>query len=640
MEIKPTNEVRLYKNVPFYIDYKNVVLFDNTAKQEEYFNSLPTLEFNNVTYTRSSGQIKVKAQRDSLLDYNYMSFTNKNYTNKTFYAFITSVTYVNPNTTLVSFVIDEWQTWCFDLSFRDSFIERKHCKRWNSDGTPVINTQDEGLDFGNQYIVKDHKEYNNNLYWVCFVSSCTSVELSYNGESNISYPEDVPTALSIFYAPIYKTTSSVITEWDYNGLDMYRIRQTIDLFRNDSVFVNKLKSFFIVSEPPFPYTYEIVTNNVNGVTTKQISISTTGDDDNNIFGTDANGNKVNLGICKFSRKNPQNIVRTFPKYGNLKNNITESKLLMYPYSFVQLIDGQGANFDIKLEYLNDTSINVRTFTNNGLNSKQAHIIDKYSYQGVTLNYCRWELGNGIINCFPNNLTIVDDYSAAYIQGNANQISSNIENVINQGQASKQMAYNTAKTDLVNSGIRAGINVVGTGVQAGTTRGTTGKEITGSVTSATLYGLGEIGQTFLTGKNMYDNTELQGNVNNENAMRSALAKKQDAKNVADNVALQGGDVYFTFQNQYNGYCLVYKQISDEYIRVLEDFFKKFGYAYNKIETPNLHTRKSWDYIRTVDCNIKANINNESLEKIKTIFNNGVTIWHTTDVDNYSLNNDEI
>ena len=111
-------------------------------------------------------------------------------------------------------------------------------------------------------------------------------------------------------------------------------------------------------------------------------------------------------------------------------------------------------------------------------------------------------------------------------------------------------------------------------------------------------------------------------------------------MADNVALQGGDVYFTFQNQYNGYCLVYKQISDEYIRVLEDFFKKFGYAYNKIETPNLHTRKSWDYIRTVDCNIKANINNESLEKIKTIFNNGVTIWHTTDVDNYSLNNDEI
>ena len=153
MEIRPTNEVRLYKNVPFYIDYKNVVLFDNTAKQEEYFNSLPSLEFNNVTYTRAYGQIKVKAERDSLLEYNYMSFTNKNYTNKTFYAFITSLTYVNPNTTLITFVIDEWQTWCFDLTFKESFIERKHCKRWNSDGTPVINTQDEGLDFGNQYIV-------------------------------------------------------------------------------------------------------------------------------------------------------------------------------------------------------------------------------------------------------------------------------------------------------------------------------------------------------------------------------------------------------------------------------------------------------------------------------------------------------
>lgn len=633
MEIKPTNEVRLYKNVPFYIDYKNVVLFDNTAKQEEYFNSLPSLEFNNVTYTRAYGQIKVKAERDSLLEYNYMSFTNKNYTNKTFYAFITSLTYVNPNTTLITFVIDEWQTWCFDLTFKESFIERKHCKRWNSDGTPVINTQDEGLDFGNQYIVKDHREYNNNLYWVCFVSSCTSVELSYNGISHLSQPDDVPTALSIYYVPIYKTTSKVITKWNYNGLDMYTVRRNMDLFRNDSVFVNKLKSLFITSEVPFNYTYSVSNN--------EITIETMPNGgENNVFGTDSIGNKVNLGICYISGKNPKNILRTFPKYGNLKNNITESKLLMYPYSFVQLIDGQGTSFDIKLEYLNDTDINVRTFTNNGLNPKQAHIIDKYSYQGITLNYCRWELGNGIINCFPNNLTIVDDYSAAYIQGNANQISSNIENVINQGQASKQMAYNTAKTDLVNSGIRAGIDIVGTGVQAGTTRGTTGKEITGSVTSATLYGLGEIGQTFLTGKNVYENTELQGNVNYENAMRSALAKKQDAKNVADNVALQGGDVYFTFQNQYNGYCLVYKQISDEYIRVLEDFFKKFGYAYNRVEIPNLHTRKSWDYIRTVDCNIQTNINNESLEKIKTMFDNGVTIWHTTDVDNYSLNNDEI
>lgn len=620
MEIKPTNEVRLYKNVPFYIDYKNVVLFDNTAKQEEYFNSLPTLEFNNVTYTRAYGQIKVKAQRDSLLDYNYMSFTNKNYTNKTFYAFITSVTYINPNTTLVSFVIDEWQTWCFDLTFRDSFIERKHCKRWNSDGTPVINTQDEGLDFGSEYIVKDHREYNNNLYWVCYV---TSVE---NYDAIYSRPKDIPNQLAVFYAPIYKTTNNTIAQWKLGDVYMASHDTITDRFRNSDKLVNRLKSVFIVSEPPFSYTYTISGGYIN-VTSNDLKVTKLQ------WGSEETYS-INMGYW-VSNKNPANTLRTFPKYGNLKNNITESKLLMFPYSYVQIVDGQGNSFDIKNEYLNDTSINIRTFTSSGLNSKQAHILEHYRYKDITLNYCRWELGNGIINSFPNNLTVIDDYSAAYLQGNSNQINASISNTMNQSNLNNVIANNNARTSLEATNIRALGNTINSILQADDLVSMSSRAV-----GTTVQNISEIEATRLENENTVRNTELQGNLTNEKTIRSALAKKQDAKNVADNVALQGGDVYFTFQNQYNGYCLVYKQISDEYIRVLEDFFKKFGYAYNKIETPNLHTRKSWDYIRTVDCNIKANINNESLEKIKTIFNNGVTIWHTTDVDNYSLNNDEI
>lgn len=620
MEIKPTNEVRLYKNVPFYIDYKNVVLFDNTAKQEEYFNSLPTLEFNNVTYTRAYGQIKVKAQRDSLLDYNYMSFTNKNYTNKTFYAFITSVTYINPNTTLVSFVIDEWQTWCFDLTFRDSFIERKHCKRWNSDGTPVINTQDEGLDFGSEYIVKDHREYNNNLYWVCYV---TSVE---NYDAIYSRPKDIPNQLAVFYAPIYKTTNNTIAQWKLGNVYMASHDTITDRFRNSDKLVNRLKSVFIVSEPPFSYTYTISGGYIN-VTSNDLKVTKLQ------WGSEETYS-INMGYW-VSNKNPANTLRTFPKYGNLKNNITESKLLMFPYSYVQIVDGQGNSFDIKNEYLNDTSINIRTFTSSGLNSKQAHILEHYRYKDITLNYCRWELGNGIINSFPNNLTVIDDYSAAYLQGNSNQINASISNTMNQSNLNNVIANNNARTSLEATNIRALGNTINSILQADDLVSMSSRAV-----GTTVQNISEIEATRLENENTVRNTELQGNLTNEKTIRSALAKKQDAKNVADNVALQGGDVYFTFQNQYNGYCLVYKQISDEYIRVLEDFFKKFGYAYNKIETPNLHTRKSWDYIRTVDCNIKANINNESLEKIKTIFNNGVTIWHTTDVNNYSLNNDEI
>ena len=142
------------------------------------------------------------------------------------------------------------------------------------------------------------------------------------------------------------------------------------------------------------------------------------------------------------------------------------------------------------------------------------------------------------------------------------------------------------------------------------------------------------------KALIENTELQGQLTNQKTIASEMAKVQDAKMVADNVALQGGDVYFTYQNQFSGYCLVYRQISNEYIAILENYFKKYGYKVNTIEIPNLHTRESWNYIRTIDCNIKASINAESLEKLRTMFNNGVTVWHTTDVGNYTLSNNEI
>lgn len=626
MEILPTNRVRLIKNVPFSLNYQDVVLFDNATAQQSYFNSLPYIEFDNITYTRNNGQIKVNANRETLLDYNYMYFQNSNYGTKIFYAFITNVIYINPNTSLIKFVIDEWQTWYFDLTFRPTFIERKHCKRWNSDGTPVINTVPEGLDYGSEYVVKDHDDYNNDLYWICFVTSLVGSDFSGAGLLNSI---DVPTMLEIFYLPIYKTTSNTIIDSEYNGVSLTSPMRFLTLFREDDNLVNKLVSCFLVSEPPFEYTYKVVDNTID--------IITYGNTDELIKILDSNGNTHNA-IAYTSRAVPNRINRSFSKYGALKNNITESKLLMYPYSYVQLVDGQGNNFIIKPEYVNSSTINIMTFTSAGLNSKQAHIVQDYRQQNVNLNACRWELQNGIINGMPNNITIVDDYTGAYLQGNANTIETNISNVQLQADTNNQIARNNMKANLHSGIMNSTGNLVNSTMMGGLQDGGAGALIgsaSGMVQGATNYA-----SNYIQGKTYVENTELQGNVTMEKTIASAMAKIEDAERVADNVSLQGGDVYFTFQNQFSGYCLVYKQISDEYITILEDYFQKYGYKVNVVETPNLHTRQSWDYIRTVGCNVIGSINADSLEKIRTIFDNGVTIWHTTDVGNYNLSNNEI
>lgn len=626
MEILPTNRVRLIKNVPFSLNYQDVVLFDNATAQQNYFNSLPYIEFDNITYTRHNGQIKVNANRETLLDYNYMYFQNTNYGTKIFYAFITDVIYINPNTSLIKFVIDEWQTWCFDLTFRPTFIERKHCQRWNNDGTPVVNTVPEGLNYGSEYLVKYHDDYNNDLYWICFVTSLVGTDFSGTTPQN---NQDVPSILKMFYLPIYKTTSNVITNAEYNGVPLEPPSDVLTLFREDDSLVNKLVSCFIVSEAPFEYTYQIINNTID--------ISTSTNETQLIKFLDHNDNIHNV-IGYGSTKVPNRITRTFSKYGNLKNYVTESKLLMYPYSYVQLVDGQGNNFIIKPEYLTTSSINITTYTSGGTNSKQAHIVQDYRQQNVNLNACRWELQNGIINSMPNALTIVDDYSAAYLQGTANTIETNIANVQLQADTNKQIAQNNMNSNMVSSVIGGYGNITSGAISGGVSGGGAGAGL-GAINGG-VQAISNIASSYVQGKNYVENTELQGNVTEEKTIASAMAKIEDTKNVADNVALQGGDVFFTYQNQFSGYCLVYKQISPEYITILEDYFQKYGYKVNIIETPNLHTRQSWDYIRTVGCNVIGSINADSLEKIRTIFNNGVTIWHTTDVGNYNLSNNEI
>ena len=52
-------------------------------------------------------------------------YKNNNYTDKWFYAFITGMRYINDNLTEVSIVTDVFQTWQFDLIYKQSFVERE-----------------------------------------------------------------------------------------------------------------------------------------------------------------------------------------------------------------------------------------------------------------------------------------------------------------------------------------------------------------------------------------------------------------------------------------------------------------------------------------------------------------------------------
>ena len=101
-------------------------------------------------------------------------------------------------------------------------------------------------------------------------------------------------------------------------------------------------------------------------------------------------------------------------------------------------------------------------------------------------------------------------------------------------------------------------------------------------------------------------------------------------------INSGDITYTLGNLgYTGYL---QTIKSQFARIIDDFFSMYGYKTNRLKVPNIEGRTNWNYVKTIDINITGNIPQEDMQKIKDIFNNGITFWHnpTTFLD-YSQSN---
>ena len=65
---------------------------------------------------------------------------------------------------------------------------------------------------------------------------------------------------------------------------------------------------------------------------------------------------------------------------------------------------------------------------------------------------------------------------------------------------------------------------------------------------------------------------------------------------------------------------------------------YGYATHRVKIPNISARPHWNYVKTIDANIVGSVPVESMSKIRSIFDKGVTFWKNGDnVGNYNLDN---
>lgn len=143
MPFAPTSTIRLCR-VKFGNDYKHVIDFASASDQANYFISNTVRTYNNYSYVRKDGYIKLEGNADLIQNCNYVMYRNSNFGNKWFYAFITRFEYQAEQMTYAYIETDVWQTWLFDTTYHPCMVERAHA------GNDAIgfNTEPESIDIG------------------------------------------------------------------------------------------------------------------------------------------------------------------------------------------------------------------------------------------------------------------------------------------------------------------------------------------------------------------------------------------------------------------------------------------------------------------------------------------------------------
>lgn len=143
MVFQPSTKIYL-GHVPFNPSYKHVHYIPNRTAQYEHFIHLCPNGMADFTYQRVDNAVVVPYNAEQLYGYNYAMFQNANYGSRWFYAFITDVQYVNPQSSRLVLQTDIMQTWFPDCKVNSCMVEREHVNN-DSIGAHI---KDEAVDTG------------------------------------------------------------------------------------------------------------------------------------------------------------------------------------------------------------------------------------------------------------------------------------------------------------------------------------------------------------------------------------------------------------------------------------------------------------------------------------------------------------
>ena len=602
MNLKST--LFLCNNVDLDPNYNYTIDFDNIQAQEAYFDSKVAnvlAHTENYSYIRDNQSLKVFVNVDDIVNVNYMFFNNGN---KRYYAFILKKDYVSPTCTSITFKIDVMQSFMFDYSIDESFIDREHQDRYieNDENTlkPKLNLLDENLETGENRFIKQYEALDNNLpynikYVTWAIALCKASPTDNPSDYSLTF-DKAPTGLYVYLYPVSITfndgsTTKLIRFYESTSYPAGELLEKA-IEENPNVlsieYTNYLPipiSISLVEDLTLPEKYAYLINfayQENTIIHKREYYKQTAGSSYNYYYyglltqiSQENATK----IFNFASINDYDLTGIINKTElNISNNANikyETKLLLSPYRQLKLITGS-----------NDKDINTKSY-----NFTQIKITELFN-----INYSKYIKYDDIVNSTKddildiktNEITLATDRWTEYEMNNKASLKSGL---------------------ITNLALTAGSLILGYFT------GGVGWAVAGSTAISTL-----------------------GGIANE------MTKRKDIKDTPDEVR-NAGSSFISNKVKYNN--LITLQIYDSVLK--ENNFKYFlhyGYKCNEFKKPNVRSRYYFNYIKTIGANIKSNISADYKNEIAEIFNNGITLWHYRSndtfkgVNNYDYENVEM
>ena len=675
--------------------------FDTPEKQFNFFiNNYDHIVFENYTYQRKDGTVVVPGVYDDLRLYNYLIYQNGNTGNKAkwIYCFITSLGYLNDNATSISFETDVIQTWRFEIesNFMESYIAYEHRPQYYDTGDgvqrPCINTQPENLEIGTDLI--SDKQYlidiNQSITFAVIGMTCDM-----SGRDSFTHPQlGTPSQINYYILPFNRDTGTDITELKVGSVQgpnatLTGLSNILDAIRRNERLVGKCVSIVVTNSIPGLVVEE------GQVVVKRECFGAEIQGDYRVLTYKAK--PMNSMIENDLRTFPKTRVYDIPAFIGFTQY---TKLYTYPYSYLLISDNNGTTKVFKNELWNDMK-NAQFICAGSPNSSKINIVPlNYKITKSDDIYSNLiSLDTSFESQYETSLPIINDTTALMLQSSRNSMNVGLSNIRRSNETNSAIASAagnalSAQTSLQNNlnlsvtarnanlasnlndlhnksnMINASISAIG-GLSGGIASALTGN-IGGAVGSLAGAGLG-VGQTAMQNQintkqtsmqnaNALANanaqasansqstaignqlrqltTQYQNQTNIQNAMDSYNARIHDAQATADSIVTGSNDLMRQIALDLNTFILYVYRPTDEYKQKLEKIWNMRGYATNTIDYPNLRSKISWNYIQTVKCNIKGtNIDPNDLEKIKRVFDNGITLWHNKNVGDYSQNNGE-